>query len=104
MFIRILHTIRILIFDCFLIPDYHHEVYKVSEFSNDVNGEAKETQPIFLGRFLCQLISQQKKSGHLQLGEKIRGDCASMGNVCHCLMYDILCKTFYFTDCQYIPY
>ncbi|XP_039733347.1 BEN domain-containing protein 7 isoform X1 [Pteropus medius] len=29
--------------------DYHHEVYKVSEFSNDVNGEAKETQPIFLG-------------------------------------------------------
>ncbi|XP_053428813.1 BEN domain-containing protein 7 isoform X9 [Nycticebus coucang] len=29
--------------------DYHHEVYKVSEFSNEVNGEAKETQPIFLG-------------------------------------------------------
>ncbi|XP_045389613.1 BEN domain-containing protein 7 isoform X3 [Lemur catta] len=29
--------------------DYHHEVYKVSEFSNDVNGETKETQPIFLG-------------------------------------------------------
>ncbi|XP_008266335.2 BEN domain-containing protein 7 isoform X2 [Oryctolagus cuniculus] len=29
--------------------DYHHEVYKVSEFSSDVNGEAKETQPIFLG-------------------------------------------------------
>ncbi|XP_014639143.1 PREDICTED: BEN domain-containing protein 7 isoform X3 [Ceratotherium simum simum] len=29
--------------------DYHHEVYKSSEFSNDVNGEAKETQPIFLG-------------------------------------------------------
>ncbi|XP_077879632.1 BEN domain-containing protein 7 isoform X9 [Ictidomys tridecemlineatus] len=29
--------------------DYHHEVYKISEFSNDVNGEAKETQPIFLG-------------------------------------------------------
>uniref|UniRef100_I3LW61 BEN domain-containing protein n=1 Tax=Ictidomys tridecemlineatus TaxID=43179 RepID=I3LW61_ICTTR len=28
---------------------YHHEVYKISEFSNDVNGEAKETQPIFLG-------------------------------------------------------
>ncbi|XP_075408470.1 BEN domain-containing protein 7 isoform X2 [Tenrec ecaudatus] len=29
--------------------DYHHEVYTISEFSNDVNGEAKETQPIFLG-------------------------------------------------------
>ncbi|XP_036617981.1 BEN domain-containing protein 7 isoform X2 [Trichosurus vulpecula] len=29
--------------------DYHHEIYKVSDFSNDVNGEAKETQPIFLG-------------------------------------------------------
>ncbi|XP_034785870.1 BEN domain-containing protein 7 isoform X3 [Pan paniscus] len=29
--------------------DYHHEVYKIPEFSNDVNGEAKETQPIFLG-------------------------------------------------------
>ncbi|XP_077025503.1 BEN domain-containing protein 7 isoform X1 [Tamandua tetradactyla] len=29
--------------------DYHHEVYKISEFSSDVNGEAKETQPIFLG-------------------------------------------------------
>ncbi|XP_077931291.1 BEN domain-containing protein 7 isoform X6 [Halichoerus grypus] len=29
--------------------DYHHEVYKISEFSNDVNGEAKETQPIYLG-------------------------------------------------------
>ncbi|XP_028620712.1 BEN domain-containing protein 7 isoform X1 [Grammomys surdaster] len=29
--------------------DYHHEVYKISEFSNDVNGETKETQPIFLG-------------------------------------------------------
>ncbi|XP_044916828.1 BEN domain-containing protein 7 isoform X10 [Felis catus] len=28
--------------------DYHHEVYKISEFSNDVNGEAKETQPIYL--------------------------------------------------------
>lgn len=41
------------------MPDYHHEVYKISEFSNDVNGETKETQPIFLGRFLCQLISQQ---------------------------------------------
>ncbi|XP_020024820.1 BEN domain-containing protein 7 isoform X1 [Castor canadensis] len=29
--------------------DYHHEVHKISEFSSDVNGEAKETQPIFLG-------------------------------------------------------
>ncbi|XP_055284720.1 BEN domain-containing protein 7 isoform X3 [Moschus berezovskii] len=29
--------------------DYHHEVYKISDFSSDVNGEAKETQPIFLG-------------------------------------------------------
>nr|XP_058915177.1 BEN domain-containing protein 7 isoform X3 [Kogia breviceps] len=29
--------------------DYHQEVYKISEFSTDVNGEAKETQPIFLG-------------------------------------------------------
>ncbi|XP_053778356.1 BEN domain-containing protein 7 isoform X4 [Desmodus rotundus] len=29
--------------------DYHHEIYKLSEFSNDVNGEAKETHPIFLG-------------------------------------------------------
>uniref|UniRef100_A0A8C0ABM1 Uncharacterized protein n=1 Tax=Bos mutus grunniens TaxID=30521 RepID=A0A8C0ABM1_BOSMU len=27
--------------------DYHHEVYKISDFSSDVNGEAKETQPIF---------------------------------------------------------
>uniref|UniRef100_A0A8C2RPJ2 BEN domain-containing protein n=1 Tax=Capra hircus TaxID=9925 RepID=A0A8C2RPJ2_CAPHI len=39
----------ILIFGCFLTPDYHHEVYKISDFSSDVNGEAKETQPIFLG-------------------------------------------------------
>lgn len=31
------------------MPDYHHEVYKISEFSHDVNGETKETQPIFLG-------------------------------------------------------
>ncbi|XDA82166.1 hypothetical protein R6Z07M_012046 [Ovis aries] len=29
--------------------DYHHEVYKISDFSSDVNGEAKETQHIFLG-------------------------------------------------------
>ncbi|KAM4828551.1 BEN domain-containing protein 7 isoform 2-T2 [Thomomys bottae] len=29
--------------------DYHHEVYKISEFTNNINGEAKETQPIFLG-------------------------------------------------------
>ncbi|XP_038597455.1 BEN domain-containing protein 7 isoform X2 [Tachyglossus aculeatus] len=29
--------------------DYHHEVFKASEYSSDVNGEAKETQPIFLG-------------------------------------------------------
>ncbi|XP_056656819.1 BEN domain-containing protein 7 isoform X9 [Monodelphis domestica] len=29
--------------------DYHHDIYKVSDFSNDVNGEAKETKPIFLG-------------------------------------------------------
>ncbi|KAL6077246.1 hypothetical protein STEG23_037701, partial [Scotinomys teguina] len=29
--------------------DYHHEVYKISEFDNDVNGETKETRPIFLG-------------------------------------------------------
>ncbi|KAM5337474.1 BEN domain-containing protein 7 isoform 6-T6 [Glossophaga mutica] len=29
--------------------DYHHEIYKLSEFSSDVNGEAKETHPIFLG-------------------------------------------------------
>ncbi|EDL07947.1 RIKEN cDNA E130319B15, partial [Mus musculus] len=29
--------------------NYHHEVYKISEFSNDVNGETKETQPIYLG-------------------------------------------------------
>ncbi|XP_067559878.1 BEN domain-containing protein 7 isoform X9 [Pseudorca crassidens] len=29
--------------------DYHHEVCKISEFSTDVNGKAKETQPIFLG-------------------------------------------------------
>ena len=57
--IHILQVIRILIFGCFLTPDYHHEVYKISDFSSDVNGEAKETQPIFLGRFLCQLISQQ---------------------------------------------
>lgn len=55
----LLEAIRILIFGCFLVPDYHHEVYKISEFSHDVNGETKETQPIFLGRFLCQLISQQ---------------------------------------------
>ncbi|KAJ1076611.1 hypothetical protein K5549_008310 [Capra hircus] len=47
--IHILQVIRILIFGCFLTPDYHHEVYKISDFSSDVNGEAKETQPIFLG-------------------------------------------------------
>ncbi|KAM6145549.1 LOW QUALITY PROTEIN: BEN domain-containing protein 7 [Phoenicopterus ruber ruber] len=28
--------------------DYHHE-YKISDYSNDVNGETKETQPVFLG-------------------------------------------------------
>ncbi|XP_048223340.1 BEN domain-containing protein 7 isoform X2 [Perognathus longimembris pacificus] len=43
-----LQVIRILIF-YFPVPDYHHEVYKISEFTNDINGEAKETQPIFLG-------------------------------------------------------
>lgn len=52
----LLEVIKILIFSSFLVPDYHHEVYKISEFNNDVNGETKETQPIFLGRFLCQLI------------------------------------------------
>ncbi|XP_006117174.2 BEN domain-containing protein 7 isoform X1 [Pelodiscus sinensis] len=29
--------------------DYHHEVYMISDYSNDVNGETKETQPVFLG-------------------------------------------------------
>ncbi|XP_053941156.1 BEN domain-containing protein 7 isoform X3 [Cuculus canorus] len=29
--------------------DYHHEMYKISDYSNDVNGETKETQPVFLG-------------------------------------------------------
>ncbi|XP_042671298.1 BEN domain-containing protein 7 isoform X2 [Centrocercus urophasianus] len=29
--------------------DYHHEIYKISDYSNDVNGETKETQPISLG-------------------------------------------------------
>ncbi|XP_074920382.1 BEN domain-containing protein 7 isoform X1 [Chelonoidis abingdonii] len=29
--------------------DYHHEVYKISDYSNDVNGETKETQSAFLG-------------------------------------------------------
>ncbi|XP_074980641.1 BEN domain-containing protein 7 isoform X6 [Caretta caretta] len=29
--------------------DYHHEVYKISDYSNDVNGETKETQSVFLG-------------------------------------------------------
>ncbi|NXP68439.1 BEND7 protein, partial [Chloropsis cyanopogon] len=29
--------------------DYHHEIYKISDYSNDVNGETKETQPVFLG-------------------------------------------------------
>uniref|UniRef100_A0A8C2VME5 BEN domain-containing protein n=1 Tax=Chinchilla lanigera TaxID=34839 RepID=A0A8C2VME5_CHILA len=28
---------------------YHQEVYKISEFSNDVNGDAKEVQPVVLG-------------------------------------------------------
>ncbi|KAM7157261.1 BEN domain-containing protein 7 isoform 13-T13 [Molossus nigricans] len=32
-----------------LQTDYHQEAYKISEFSNNVNGEAKETQSIFLG-------------------------------------------------------
>ncbi|XP_065523796.1 BEN domain-containing protein 7 isoform X2 [Lathamus discolor] len=29
--------------------DYHPEIYKISDYSNDVNGETKETQPFFLG-------------------------------------------------------
>ncbi|XP_056364776.1 BEN domain-containing protein 7 isoform X3 [Oenanthe melanoleuca] len=29
--------------------DYHHEIYKISDYNNDVNGETKETQPAFLG-------------------------------------------------------
>ncbi|XP_061438258.1 BEN domain-containing protein 7 isoform X3 [Rhineura floridana] len=29
--------------------DYHHEAYKISDYSNDVNGEAKEVQPFYLG-------------------------------------------------------
>ncbi|XP_062839633.1 BEN domain-containing protein 7 isoform X2 [Anolis carolinensis] len=29
--------------------DYHHEQYKISDYSNDVNGEAKEVQPFYLG-------------------------------------------------------
>lgn len=32
----------------FFYLDDHHEVYKISEFSHDVNGQAKETQPIFI--------------------------------------------------------
>ncbi|RMC10455.1 hypothetical protein DUI87_13260 [Hirundo rustica rustica] len=31
------------------LVDYHHEIYKISDYSNDVNGETKETQPVFLG-------------------------------------------------------
>ncbi|GAB5573301.1 BEN domain-containing protein 7 isoform X13 [Prionailurus iriomotensis] len=38
--------------------DYHHEVYKISEFSNDVNGEAKETQPIYLGNESMEIKKQ----------------------------------------------
>ncbi|XP_063164271.1 BEN domain-containing protein 7 [Candoia aspera] len=30
-------------------PDYHHEAYKISDYSNDVNGDAKEAQPLYLG-------------------------------------------------------
>ncbi|NXT99077.1 BEND7 protein, partial [Buphagus erythrorhynchus] len=29
--------------------DYHHEIYKISDYNNDVNGETRETQPVFLG-------------------------------------------------------
>ncbi|XP_054844192.1 BEN domain-containing protein 7 [Eublepharis macularius] len=29
--------------------DYHHDAYKISDYSNDVNGEAKETQLFYLG-------------------------------------------------------
>ncbi|XP_021386675.2 BEN domain-containing protein 7 isoform X3 [Lonchura striata] len=29
--------------------DYHHEIYKISDYSNDVNGETKETQTVLLG-------------------------------------------------------
>ncbi|XP_066490517.1 BEN domain-containing protein 7 [Tiliqua scincoides] len=29
--------------------DYHHEAYKISDYSNDVNGEVKEAQPFYLG-------------------------------------------------------
>ncbi|XP_036208654.1 BEN domain-containing protein 7 isoform X2 [Myotis myotis] len=38
--------------------DYHQEVYKMSEFNNDVNGEAKETQPIFLGSESMEIKKQ----------------------------------------------
>ncbi|XP_070802918.1 BEN domain-containing protein 7 isoform X2 [Pituophis catenifer annectens] len=30
-------------------PDYHPEVYKISDYSNDVNGNAKEAQTLYLG-------------------------------------------------------
>ncbi|CAK6432615.1 unnamed protein product [Pipistrellus nathusii] len=38
--------------------DYHHEVYKMSEFNSDVNGEAKETQSIFLGSESMEIKKQ----------------------------------------------
>ncbi|KAM3832501.1 BEN domain-containing protein 7 isoform 1-T1 [Vipera latastei] len=30
-------------------PDYHQEVYKIADYSNDVNGNSKEAQPLYLG-------------------------------------------------------
>uniref|UniRef100_A0A8D0C0N8 BEN domain containing 7 n=1 Tax=Salvator merianae TaxID=96440 RepID=A0A8D0C0N8_SALMN len=29
--------------------DYHHEAYEISDYTNDVNGEAKEMQPFYIG-------------------------------------------------------
>ncbi|KAJ7407191.1 BEN domain-containing protein 7 [Willisornis vidua] len=43
--------------------DYHHEIYKISDYSNDVNGETKETQPVFL---------EDYKSGPVEKGDESR--------------------------------
>ncbi|XP_031508350.1 BEN domain-containing protein 7 isoform X6 [Papio anubis] len=57
--------------------DYHHEVYKIPEFSNDVNGEAKETQPIFLE----QCLAHSRKYHTTMKGEQMRGCAEQFGRM-----------------------
>ncbi|XP_064512546.1 BEN domain-containing protein 7 isoform X2 [Pseudopipra pipra] len=52
--------------------DYHHEIYKISDYSNDVNGETKETQPVFLGPLLSKAPVGKSLAGQIRRGDESR--------------------------------